>query len=209
MKELLKTINIVSLTDDQIEKILKYVDFLKQENQSKNLISRKATDEDILKFIKSSLVFVKHMKDLSIDKVLDMGSGSGFPSIICAICFPDIKFSVMDSIQKKIDFLYDVSLFLQLKNVECFWGRMEDFAGASGLKESFDIVTAMAVGGIELTTDYAMPFLNKGGMFLTIKSYNQEQECERAKNYMNKISANMDLFKEELVESFMILIGKN
>ncbi|MCP4481321.1 MAG: 16S rRNA (guanine(527)-N(7))-methyltransferase RsmG [bacterium] len=203
----LKSLNMALLDNDKIVKIIGYIDFLKNENEKKNLISRKANDQDIFRFIGSSLVFAKYIADFNVAKVLDIGSGAGFPAVICAICLPEVCFSVMDSTQKKIDFLYDVASHLGLGNIECFWGRIEDFGGAKGLKEDFDICTAMAVGGIELTTGYAFPFLRKGGVFLTIKSYNQEKEFEEAMKFVASKSLEMQIKKEEEVESFLLVIS--
>jgi 16S rRNA (guanine527-N7)-methyltransferase len=205
--------------DLKIEKIIKFIDFLKLENENKNLVSRKTTDEEILnKHILSSLLFVKHIfkaidfskikNNNSVEKIVDIGSGSGFPSIICAIFYPEINFSVVDSVQKKIDFLYDSAKILDLKNVECFWGRIEDFGDADGFKGTFDICTARALGTIELTTEYSMPLLKKNGIFLTIKSLSQEIEFEKAFKFIENIGHSYSVYKEIFGESFMLHITK-
>jgi len=107
-------------SDEKVEKMVQFVNFLKDENQKKNLVSRKSTDDELVnRHILSSLLFVKHILMLGekrlISRIADIGSGSGFPSIICAICLPEIEFAVVDSIQKKIDFLYDTASLLELK----------------------------------------------------------------------------------------------
>lgn len=199
--------------DEQVEKMLKYISFLKDENEKKNLVSRKATDEEIInRHILSSLLFVKHIEILSkeqeIKRIADIGSGSGFPAIICAICLPEIYFAVVDSIQKKIDFLYDTSLFVGLKNVECFLGRIEDFGEAGGFMDTFDMVTARALGTIELTVEYALPLLKLNGIFLTIKSFQQKEEFPKACEFIKK-TGNECFVKEEVVdESYMFCVRK-
>ncbi len=199
------------------EKIEKFLNFLKSENLNKNLVSRKTTNEELInQHVLSSLLFVKHIFLLKknneiIENIVDIGSGSGFPAIIMAIFLENSKskISVIDSVQKKIDFLYDSAKLLELKNVECFWGRIEDFAENKFFKNAFDIATARALGTIELTSLLALPLLKINGVFLTIKSFNQELEIKNA--FLN---LNLDIFishseyREILGKSFMLHIKK-
>ena len=198
---------------EKIDKIVKYVEFLKAENEKKNLVSRKTTDDEIVnRHILSSLLFVKHIlilqKQQKINRICDVGSGSGFPSIICAICLPEIYFAVVDSIQKKVDFLYDCGTLLSLKNLECFWGRIEDFGGAGGFRETFDMVTARALGSMEETTELSLPLLRLGGIFMTIKSLAQEDEIEKAKNFIKKVGNECSVAEELVDESFMVFVKR-
>jgi 16S rRNA (guanine527-N7)-methyltransferase len=199
----------------KIEKILKFIDFLKNENEKINLISRKCDDNEIInKHILSSLIFVKHIyklqiqKDKKINKIVDIGSGAGFPAIICAIFFPKIYFALVDSVQKKINFLYDTSKILDLQNIECFWGRVENFRKKASFMRTFDICTARALGTIELTTEYAIPLLKINGVFMTIKSFNQKKEFENAFNFIKKIGHNYNLYEEETAKSFIIYVNR-
>ncbi|MFC1485321.1 16S rRNA (guanine(527)-N(7))-methyltransferase RsmG [bacterium] len=201
------------LSERQIYKLVEYFEFLKQENKKKNLISRKSTDQDILnKHFVSSFLFVKWILDLNnkmeVKKIIDLGTGGGFPGLICALSFPDIMFSFIDASIKKVDFLYDASSLMQLKNVDCLWGRIEDFWYAKALQNNFDIVTARALGTIPVTTKYAFPFLRKDGIFLTIKSDNQENEFQEAKRYVEQIGAEISFSQEEIDNSYMVFVKK-
>lgn len=201
------------LDEDKVDKIVRYINFLKEENGKINLVSRKSTDDEIVnRHILSSFLFVKHIlissKKMEIKRIADIGSGSGFPSIICAICLPDIYFAVVDSVQKKADFLYDTGSLLGLKNLECFWGRIEDFDEAGGFIDTFDLVTARALGSIELTTDYAMPLLKLNGIFLTIKSFMQKEEFEKAFYYIKRSGNEYLVEEEKMDESFMVYVIK-
>ncbi len=198
------------IDDIKLEKIVKYIDFLKEENKKINLISRKSTDEEIVeRHILSSLLFAKHIKILQgkneIKRLVDIGSGSGFPSIILAICFPEIYVAVVDSIQKKIDFLYDTAKLLDLKNVDCFWGRIEDFGEAKGFMQTFDVCTARALGSLELTTDYSLRLLKPDGVFVTIKSFDQEAEISKSIATLEKQKIKFEILNEEIDKSFIIL----
>lgn len=207
---------------EKVEQIEKFLDFLKAENLNKNLVSRKTTDDELInKHTLSSFLFVKHILLLKkeggiINNIVDIGSGSGFPAIIMAIflknfdCNSEIKISVIDSVQKKIDFLYDVSKLLDLKNLECFWGRIEDFSETNLFKNNCDIVTARALGSIEMTTTLALHFLKINGDFLTIKSFNQELEIKNAFFYLNMKNFKISHleYREDLGESFIVHIKK-
>ena len=197
----------------KIEKILKYINFLKSENEKKNLVSRKTTDDEIVnRHILSSLLFVKHISILSknqeIKRIVDVGSGSGFPAIVCTICLPEIYFAVVDSVQKKIDFLYDCGALLELKNLECFWGRIEDFGEAGGFRETFDIVTARALGSMKETAELSLPLLKLDAIFMTIKSLAQKDEIDSAAKLI-KIAGNEIFAYEEMVdESYMVFVKR-
>jgi 16S rRNA (guanine527-N7)-methyltransferase len=193
----------------KIEKIVKYVNFLQEENQKKNLVSRKTTEDEIVnRHILSSLLFVKHIAELAkkqdIKRICDIGSGSGFPAIICSICLPEIYFAVVDSIQKKIDFLYDTGVLVDLKNLECFWGRIEDFGFAGGFMETFDVVTARALGSMQETAELSFPLLKLNGIFLTIKSFGQKDEIERFEKNISKNGNEFWMIEEDIDESFMV-----
>jgi 16S rRNA (guanine527-N7)-methyltransferase len=196
-----------SMFDD----ILKYIDFLKQENTKKNLISRKTTDQDIIyKHIVSSFLFVKYIlmldKKQKLNNIIDIGSGSGFPGIVCSICLPGKQFMLVDSVKKKVDFLNDVVKHLGLKNLKCLWGRIENFANEKEYKKSFDIVTARALGTLELTTKYSMPFLRSDGVFLTIKSFNQKEELDKAFKYIETLGYSHSIFEEKIGESYIVMV---
>lgn len=201
------------LEKEKVEKIIKYVNFLKDENLKKNLTSRKTTDFEIVnRHILSSLIFVKHIdllaKTNEINRVVDIGSGAGFPVVICAIFFPKIFFGAIDSIQKKIDFLYDCSKLLDLQNLECFWGRIEDFCDIKNFMNSFDIVTARALGNIVDTQKLSFDLLKNGGTFLTIKSFAQKDEIDRDVKIIKKNCSDISIVEEKIDESYMLGIKK-
>jgi 16S rRNA (guanine527-N7)-methyltransferase len=191
------------IDEDKIKKCLDYFYFLEQENKIINLISRKSTHEDILyKHFLSSFLFVKYiniiLQESKLEKILDIGSGGGFPAIICSIYFPSIKFYLLDSIGKKTNFLLNLSKELNLANTNIIHGRAEEIYKNKIYYKNFDMVTSRATANIPLTVEYSIPFLKTKGYILTIKSIDQINEfLETKEEISRKFNINLEYFTED------------
>lgn len=179
LKQLFEKYNIL-LTDSQVKKFLKYMDILLTENEKYNLTSIKTEDEIFVKhFLDSSLPYSFFDKDKT---VIDIGTGAGFPSIPLAIIRPDLHFTLIDSVEKKVNFVNMIVKELKLDNIVCYHGRCEDFAKKDEFREQFDYVVARAVAPLTSLIEYSVPFIKVNGLFIAYKGSSVNQEIENSQN---------------------------
>ena len=177
------------ITPQQEEKLLIFRDMVLEKNKVMNLTA--ITDED--KF------YLKHFVDSTMllnfvqikGKVLDLGTGAGFPGIPLAILCPETEFLLMDSLRKRIIFLEEVVKSLGLTNVSLLHSRAED--GARGpLRESFDIVLTRALAPLPVLLEYSLPFLKVGGKLYAYKGIKLDEEIKEAKNALLELKAKVE-----------------
>lgn len=172
----------IALTDRQIEKFLLYYEMLVEWNGFMNLTAITEYDEVMKKHFIDSLSLIKAY-DLSQErKVIDIGTGAGFPGLVLKIAFPQLKITLLDSLNKRIQFLDAVIQNLSLTGVETVHGRAEDFAKPGKLRECFDLAVSRAVSNLSTLSEYCLPFVKQGGYFISYKSEKISEETEAAKN---------------------------
>lgn len=166
-------------TKQIVDNFIKYYNLLIEGNKICNLTA--ITDEDgvVEKHFYDS-IFPQKYFSLNA-KVLDIGAGAGFPSIPLKLVRDDLSFTLLDSLNKRINFLNNTIQTLNLKNIEAMHGRAEDFAKLSDYREKFDITTARAVANLKVLSEYCLPFVKVGGQFIAYKSGNCEEEINEAK----------------------------
>lgn len=198
----------LNLDDQKINNLAEYFLILKEKNLIINLVSRKANDLEILdRHFYSSLIFVKEILQLTTPankNIADVGTGGGFPGMICGICIPEASFTLIDSIGKKISFLDEVKQNLELKNIHPTNTRVET---APRLNKQFDIVTARAMAHTYESIKYCMPLLKKNGVFITIKTLNQLQEVSELVPRLKKqnISTKISQIEEQIIVEYKII----
>ena len=183
----------VEITDAELEKFEKYREILLFYNDKFNITT----------IIEKNEVYVKHFldsvlcKDLFVDnsKVIEIGSGGGFPSIPIKIMRDDLNFTLVESTGKKCLFLKEVVKELDLKNVEVLNGRAEDFGKDKKYREKFDHVTARAVARLNTLCEYFLPFVKVNGSFIALKG-NAEEEIKEAQNAVNVLGGKYSFIKE-------------
>lgn len=191
-----------------------FTDYIKaflNQNSKLNLISK--NDEKFLweKHIFDSLSIEKFFEKYkpSGSKLLDIGTGGGFPSVPTALAYPDIEVFALDSIRKKINAIENIKAVLNIQNLHTICDRAEN------IKDKFDIITSRAVAPLKIIIGYAMPLLNKNGYFIAYKSIRTEEEIKGAKNILKKYNAEVtdiikyDLPLEENHTRNLIIIKKN
>lgn len=172
----------IQLTDRQIEKFLLYYEMLIEWNGFMNLTAITEYDEVMKKHFIDSLSLIKAY-DLSQEKkVIDIGTGAGFPGLVLKIAFPQLEITLLDSLNKRIQFLDAVIQNLSLTGVETVHGRAEDFAKPEKLRECFDLAVSRAVSNLSTLSEYCLPFVKQGGYFISYKSEKISEETEAAKN---------------------------
>lgn len=163
-------------------KFQKYYEYLIAVNKFMNL-TRIIEEEDVYyKHFYDSIILSKYI-DLDNQTILDVGAGAGFPSIPLRIINETIKVTIVDSLNKRIKFLSDLTQKLQLSNCELIHGRAEEL----GKNQLFDIVTSRAVARLNILSELTIPYVKKGGYFIALKSINYQEELEEAMSAIEKL----------------------
>lgn len=171
----------IKLTDGQIHQFLDYYEFLIEKNKVMNLTGITEFQEVVEKHFIDSLCLIKAVPQLGKQKMLDLGTGAGFPGIPLKIVFPDLEIVLMDSLNKRIHFLEEVIQRLDLKNISAVHGRAEEMARKGEYRQQFDICVSRAVANLASLAEYCIPFVKIGGCFVSYKSADVDEEAENAK----------------------------
>lgn len=175
----LKKLNI-TLSTYQLDKLEKFYKLLVEWNQKINL-TRIIEKEDVyLKHFYDSLTINKVINLNEVETLCDVGTGAGFPGIVLKIFYPHLKITLVDSLQKRVNYLNEVIKELDLKDIKAIHVRGEN------LKEKYDVVTARAVANIEKLTTYTMHLLNKNGVLIALKGNIDEELNDEVKNRLSK-----------------------
>ena len=194
MIELARMIND-ELTEDQVENFFKYMNLLLEWNEKINLTAITDVDDIILKHFIDSMTVLKYIeKDKSI---IDVGTGAGFPGIPIAILREDVKITLLDSLNKRINFLNEVCSELKINNIETIHGRAEEAGQNKQYREKYDIAVSRAVANMTTLSEYLIPFVKVGGICICMKGCEIDHELEQAKFAIKELGG-----KIEKVEKF-------
>ena len=170
-----------SLTENQLEQFNKYADLLIEWNEKMNLTAITEPSEIVTKHFVDSLYGLKFLNGRKT--VIDVGTGAGFPGLPLKIAKTDIELTLLDSLNKRLRFLSEMTNRLGLKSVECVHSRAEDGAKiGSSLRESFDVAVSRAVANLSCLCEYCLPYVKRGGVFLAYKGPDTETELADAQN---------------------------
>ncbi|WP_342047006.1 16S rRNA (guanine(527)-N(7))-methyltransferase RsmG [Bacillus sp. OTU530] len=172
----------ISLSPEQMQQFERYYELLIEWNEKMNLTAIVEKEEVYLKHFFDSITaafYHDFSKPLSL---CDVGAGAGFPSIPLKICFPELKVTIVDSLQKRITFLNQLATDLNLKNVAFYHDRAETFGRREEIRESFDIVTARAVARLSVLSELCLPLVKVGGAFIAMKGAAAKEELESGKH---------------------------
>ena len=186
LKEL-ERINIIP-TNDQLEQLEKFYRLLIEWNEKINLTRITEKEDVYLKHYYDSLTITKVIDLNQIETLCDVGTGAGFPGIVLKIMYPNLKVTLIDSLQKRVNYLNEIIKELKLENIEVIHTRGEDY------KESFDLVTSRAVANIEKLVNYTMHLVSKNGIFVAMKGNIEEELTEEVKK---KLSQKYQIIKTE------------
>lgn len=179
--KLFNEINI-SLSEKQVEQFIIYYEMLVEKNKVMNLTAITEYEDVVVKHFVDS-VLLNQIIDLNeVKSVIDVGTGAGFPGIPLKIVFPHLKITLLDSLNKRINFLKEVVDRLKLENVECIHGRAEDFGHNEDYRENFDLCVSRAVANLSTLSEYCVPFIKVNGMFISYKSANLDEELNNSEN---------------------------
>lgn len=201
----------LNITDRMKEQFAAYYEILIKWNQVMNLTSIIEFDEVVEKHFLDSIAMGYYI-DLNHElKLIDVGTGAGFPGIPLKIVFPNIKVLLADSLNKRVKFLNEVILQLNLEYITAVHGRAEELAQKELYREQFDLCVSRAVANLASLSEYCLPFVKTGGKFIAYKSCNVDYEVEQSKNAIAMLGGNLEQVKKfflpdtEYQRSFVIV----
>ena len=176
----------IELTDRQKDQFERYFELLVEWNEKINLTAITEKNEVYLKHFYDSIAPVlQGLIDNQELKLLDIGAGAGFPSLPMKIIYPQLDVTIIDSLNKRINFLKLLAEELKLDKVHFYHGRAEDLAQDKAFRAQFDLVTARAVARMQVLSELTIPYLKVGGKLLALKASNAPEELDEAKNALN------------------------
>ena len=192
----------VELTDKQVSQFIKFYEMLVEWNKVMNLTGITEYDEVVMKHFVDSLSIVKVNGFDNVTTIIDVGTGAGFPGIPLKIVFPEIKITLLDSLNKRIKFLNAVIDELELENIETIHGRAEDFSKKEDYREQYDLCVSRAVANLSTLAEYCLPFVRLGGKFISYKSGECENEVAAAKSAIFLLGGKVeDVYKFSIGEA--------
>lgn len=182
----------IELTENQIEQFITYYEMLVEWNEFMNLTAITEYDEVMKKHFIDSISLIKAYDVSKESTVIDVGTGAGFPGLALKIAYPNLKVTLLDSLNKRIQFLNAVIEKLGLEGVETVHGRAEDFAKPDKLREKYDLCVSRAVANLSTLSEYCLPFVKVGGKFISYKSEKIAEEMVAAKNAIGLLGGKVE-----------------
>lgn len=186
----------IELTDSQLNAFETYYDMLIDRNKVMNLTAITEFDEVMDKHFLDSVYLFLSIKLEADYKLIDIGTGAGFPGIPLKIVFPELKITLLDSLNKRVGFLNDLIEELNLNNIEAIHGRAEDIARNKAYRASYDIAVSRAVANLSTLSEYCLPFVKIGGKFVSYKSGDCADEVDNAKAAIHLLGGKINKIDE-------------
>ena len=180
----------LNLTDEQIRNFYVFMNLLIEKNKVMNLTGITEPKEVILKHFIDSLTALKYMN--GNNTVIDVGTGAGFPGLPLKIAEGSLEITLLDSLNKRINFLNEVIENTGLDNIKTIHGRAEDFGRNTECREMYDVAISRAVAPLNILLEYMLPFVKVGGKCICMKGNNCDDEIENAKNAIKKLGGEIE-----------------
>lgn len=182
----------ITLNERQTEQFLIYYERLTEKNKVMNLTAITEYEEVIHKHFLDSVSLVLAPVFKGKGTLIDVGTGAGFPGIPLKIAFPELKIVLLDSLNKRVNFLNEVIDELGLTGIEAVHGRAEDMGRNPQYREKFDFCVSRAVANLSVLSEYTMPFVKPGGYFIPYKSGKAEEEIKESENAVRLLSGRIE-----------------
>lgn len=182
----------VNLSEKQIQQFLTYYEMLVERNQFVNLTAITEYEDVLKKHFVDSISLIQAYDVKKHISVIDIGTGAGFPGLALKIAYPDLKMTLLDSLNKRIQFLDDVIKELHLEEIETIHGRAEDFAKPGKLREKFDLCVSRAVANLSTLSEYCLPFVKNNGYFISYKSEKVTEEIQMAEKAISVLGGKIE-----------------
>lgn len=170
----------ISLSEEQKGQFIKFYEYLVEKNKVMNLTGITEFQEVLVKHFLDSLACVKAVDLTKVKKVMDIGTGAGFPGVPLKIAFPHLEECLLDSLKKRVTFLEETFDLLGFDKIKAIHGRAEEFAKNKAYREQYDICVSRAVSNLATLSEYCLPYVKKGGLFISYKSGKVQEEAESA-----------------------------
>lgn len=185
-------------SEQLLEKLDRYADLLVEWNEKINLTAITQPEEIAVKHFLDSLLLLKAAELPDHARIIDVGTGAGFPSMPVGLYRPDLKITLLDSLQKRIRFLQELSAALA-RPADCVHGRAEEMGGKEIYRERYDLAAARAVAHLRELAEYCLPFVKVGGVFAALKGFEIEEELQEASYAISELGGQV-----EKVEKFSL-----
>jgi 16S rRNA (guanine527-N7)-methyltransferase len=179
----------IELDDNQLNQLEKYYELLVEYNKVMNLTGITEKNEVYLKHFYDSLTIIKVIDLKKVNNLCDIGTGAGFPGLVLKIVFPNLKVTLLDSLNKRINFLNTVIEELKLENIETIHARAEEYAKEN--RNRFDVTTSRAVAHLSMLLEYAIPVTKENGYFIPLKG-NMDEELKEAENALKCLNCELE-----------------
>jgi len=196
-------------TDEQIEKFIRYYDLIIEWNEKINLTAITEYKDVMIKHFLDSVSIIKAVDMSSVNSLIDIGTGAGFPGIPIKIMFPDIKITLLDSLKKRLNVLDLIIDELNLKDIYTIHGRAEDIARDPKYREKYDLCVSRAVANLSTLSELCIPFVKPNGKFVSYKSEKADEELEKAKNAIRllggKVTSAVSFELEDNIRTLIVI----
>ncbi|GIP29197.1 ribosomal RNA small subunit methyltransferase G [Paenibacillus sp. J23TS9] len=194
----------IEISHSQLDQFETYFKELVLWNEKMNLTGITDREQVYTKHFYDSITLAFYVDIKNIRTMADIGSGAGFPGIPLKICFPHLKLTIIDSLNKRINFLKHIVQETGLEHVELLHGRAEDWAQKPGHRDSYDLVTARAVAKLAVLNEFCLPYVKVGGVFAAMKGSNPELEVKEASHSLKELKGKLNR-----VENFVLPVEES
>lgn len=201
----------VKLSNGQVDQFNRYYELLVKKNEVMNLTAITDYHEVCLKHFADSISLSQYYDMSSVDSLIDVGTGAGFPGIPLKILFPHLNVTLLDSLNKRLLFLEDVIDELDLDNIKTVHSRAEEAGRMKNLRENYDLCVSRAVANLSTLSEYCLPLVKVGGIFISYKAGEVEDEINSAKHAIKKLGGKIKSVEEfslpdsDISRSFVII----
>ena len=170
----------ITLDENQKKQFTDFYEYLVEKNKVMNLTGITEFQEVLVKHFLDSLACVKAIDMSRIKRIMDIGTGAGFPGVPLKIAFPHLEACLLDSLKKRVNFLEETFQMLKLENITAIHGRAEEYAKNKQYRETYDLCVSRAVSNLATLSEYCLPYVKTGGYFISYKSGTVQEEVEQA-----------------------------
>lgn len=201
----------VKLSNGQVDQFNRYYELLVKKNEVMNLTAITDYHEVCLKHFADSISLSQYYDMSCVDSLIDVGTGAGFPGIPLKILFPHLNVTLLDSLNKRLLFLEDVIDELDLDNIKTVHSRAEEAGRMKNLREHYDLCVSRAVANLSTLSEYCLPLVKVGGIFISYKAGEVEDEINSAKHAIKKLGGKIKSVEEfslpdsDISRSFVII----